>query len=79
MTNISGVGSGRSPCAAFGGPQARSWVWQLAFAALVTLERWQARTAERRLLAGMSDYHLKDIGLSRADVEGETAKHFWQV
>ena len=30
------------------------------------------------MLAGMSDYHLKDIGLSRADVEGEAAKRFWQ-
>lgn len=51
---------------------------RLLLAAAVTLHRWQNRAAQRRILAGMSDYHLKDIGLSRADVEGEAAKPFWQ-
>ena len=34
---------------------------------------------ERRLLAGMSDGMLKDIGLTRADVHGETGRAFWDV
>ncbi|OLF52821.1 DUF1127 domain-containing protein [Pseudomonas chlororaphis] len=32
---------------------------------------------ERVMLAGMSDEALKDIGLSRADVERETVRPFW--
>jgi uncharacterized protein YjiS (DUF1127 family) len=47
-------------------------------ALLMALQQWRNRFAQRRILAGMSDAHLKDIGLSRADVEGEVAKHFWQ-
>ncbi len=44
----------------------------------IALQQWRNRSVQRRMLAGMSEYHLKDIGLSRADVEGEAAKHFWQ-
>ena len=44
----------------------------------IALQQWRNRSVQRRMLAGMSEYHLKDIGLSRADVEGEVAKHFWQ-
>jgi len=33
---------------------------------------------ERRALQGLDDGALKDIGLSRADVEGELAKPFWR-
>ena len=51
---------------------------EILLAAVLTLQRWQSRAAERRLLARMSDYDLKDLGSSRADVEGETAKSFWQ-
>ena len=38
---------------------------------------WQQRAAERIHLARLSDHHLKDIGMSRADVEAEAAKPFW--
>ncbi len=31
----------------------------------------------RRLLAEMSDYQLKDIGLCRADAVKESARSFW--
>jgi uncharacterized protein YjiS (DUF1127 family) len=41
------------------------------------LVRWQARARERNHLAGLSDDALKDIGLSRADVERESRKPFW--
>ncbi|MCP4471671.1 MAG: DUF1127 domain-containing protein [Gammaproteobacteria bacterium] len=39
---------------------------------------WQRRSNERRLLAQMNDHILNDIGLTRADVNTETAKYFWQ-
>jgi uncharacterized protein YjiS (DUF1127 family) len=40
--------------------------------------RWYELHHERSLLAGMSDEALKDIGLSRADVEHEFERHFWE-
>jgi uncharacterized protein YjiS (DUF1127 family) len=47
---------------------------------LVTLvERWADRAAKRRILAGMSDAQLKDIGVSRADADAESRKPFWQL
>ena len=39
---------------------------------------WMERRRQRRDLSGLTDYMLRDIGLSRADVEGETTKPFWQ-
>ncbi|MGE7960338.1 DUF1127 domain-containing protein [Pseudomonas sp. NPDC089530] len=39
--------------------------------------RWHALHRERLMLAGMSDEALKDIGLSRADVEQESVRPFW--
>jgi uncharacterized protein YjiS (DUF1127 family) len=42
-----------------------------------TLLRWEDRRRQRRALHYLSDAMLKDIGLSRADVENEAAKPFW--
>lgn len=39
---------------------------------------WLERSRQRRHLAMLSDHMLKDIGLTRADVEAETSKPFWQ-
>lgn len=39
--------------------------------------RWHELHRERVMLAGMSDEALKDIGLSRADVEQEALRPFW--
>jgi uncharacterized protein YjiS (DUF1127 family) len=39
---------------------------------------WLERVRQRRHLGQLSDHMLKDIGLSRADVERETAKPFWR-
>jgi uncharacterized protein YjiS (DUF1127 family) len=36
------------------------------------------RVAERHLLASLDDRMLKDLGLSRCDVEYEIRKRFWQ-
>ena len=39
---------------------------------------WQERAMTRRHLASLNDHMLKDIGISRADVEYEIRKPFWQ-
>jgi uncharacterized protein YjiS (DUF1127 family) len=39
---------------------------------------WLERMRERRQLAGLSDNMLKDIGVSRADVEHVVEKPFWK-
>ena len=39
---------------------------------------WIERARQRRHLSELSDHMLKDIGLSRADVEAEAAKPFWR-
>lgn len=38
---------------------------------------WQQRAAERRHLAALDDRMLKDMGISRADVNRESTKPFW--
>jgi uncharacterized protein YjiS (DUF1127 family) len=40
---------------------------------------WLERMRERRQLAGLSDGMLKDIGVSRADVEHVVEKPFWRA
>lgn len=39
---------------------------------------WRARAAERHTLRSLDDRMLKDVGLSRADLERELHKSFWQ-
>ena len=39
--------------------------------------RWHEVSRERHVLAALNDDALKDMGLSRADVEQETHQHFW--
>ncbi|MCD5984986.1 MULTISPECIES: DUF1127 domain-containing protein [Pseudomonas] len=41
------------------------------------LGRWQELHRQRRLLAQMSDGALKDLGLSRADIQQEIERPFW--
>lgn len=45
--------------------------------ALKQLLHWHELARQRRLLAAMSDEALKDIGLSRADVQNEVERPFW--
>jgi len=47
----------------------RAW-WQ-------RIVRWHEVSRERQVLAALNDDALKDMGLSRADVEQETHQHFW--
>jgi uncharacterized protein YjiS (DUF1127 family) len=40
--------------------------------------QWQERARSRHLLQQLDDRMLRDVGLSRCDVDRECAKHFWQ-
>ena len=50
----------------------------LAWFAAMQLVTWQERARERRRLAALDDYLLRDMGLSRSQVESETSKRFWE-
>jgi uncharacterized protein YjiS (DUF1127 family) len=39
---------------------------------------WRQRRRERHMLGAFSDHMLKDIGLTRADIEAEVRKSFWR-
>lgn len=43
-----------------------------------TFRQWRQRAAQRRQLATIPDYLLRDIGLSRTDTWAEVNKPFWQ-
>ncbi|WP_439815830.1 DUF1127 domain-containing protein [Zavarzinia sp. CC-PAN008] len=43
------------------------------------LQTWIIVARQRRHLAGLNDHLLKDLGLSRADVEAEVRRPFWDV
>lgn len=40
---------------------------------------WRERSRQRRHLAGLDHHMLRDIGLSRADVDQEVSKPFWRI
>jgi len=40
---------------------------------------WLDRARERRALLSLSDLQLRDIGVSRAEADGEGGKPFWQT
>lgn len=42
-----------------------------------TLRRWAELHRQRQLLAQLSDEGLKDLGLSRADIQEESQRPFW--
>ena len=46
--------------------------------AIDSLGEWRARARERRHLSTLSDFMLKDIGVSRADASREFEKPFWR-
>lgn len=51
----------------------------LLYAAIDTVMAWMDRAGQRRALGALDDHLLKDVGLSRADVERETSKPFWRA
>jgi uncharacterized protein YjiS (DUF1127 family) len=40
---------------------------------------WRERTRQRYTLARLDDRLLRDMGLTRADVDQEVSKPFWQA
>ncbi|MFQ5545373.1 MAG: DUF1127 domain-containing protein [Acidiferrobacterales bacterium] len=56
------------------GGVARTWIQNGVAIAL----GWWDRTRQRQHLLQLDDRLLKDVGLTRADVERETAKPFWK-
>jgi len=43
------------------------------------LRNWRERARSRHLLRQLDDRMLRDVGLSRSDVDRECAKPFWQA
>jgi uncharacterized protein YjiS (DUF1127 family) len=59
--------------------QSAAFRWRDILAQFVELAlAWLERARQRRQLQTLNDHMLKDLGLSRADVEGEVSKPFWR-
>ncbi len=77
--------SQRGPFAAYAGPRrptAASFgkiLREAAVRAVRTLLTWQERDRQRHALARLDARMLKDVGLSRADVDLELRKPFWRA
>lgn len=55
----------------------RNWMDSIiALTDLLTL--WAERSQQRRMLAGLDDAALRDIGLNRGAISSEIGKRFWQ-
>ena len=59
--------------------RARNAAIEALIALFDRLADWQQLARQRRELRQLSERELKDIGLSRADVEREAAKPFWRT
>lgn len=60
---------------------ALSWHW-LRFASTAAFDLvlvWHQRSVERHRLSELNDHMLKDIGISRDEVEAECRKPFWKA
>jgi uncharacterized protein YjiS (DUF1127 family) len=56
----------------------RPWLTSRVGRAVDLVLTWHERTRQRRQLRTLSNHMLRDIGLSRADLEGEAGKPFWR-
>jgi len=52
----------------------RTWM----VAAVSTVALWLERGCSRRVLATLDDHQLRDIGVTRAEAQLESAKPFWR-
>ncbi len=52
---------------------------RFATALVEQLYAWQDRVQQRTHLATIEDHLLKDMGISRADADRESAKPFWRI
>jgi uncharacterized protein YjiS (DUF1127 family) len=51
----------------------------IAAACFDALLLWQERARQRHHLRELDDRMLRDLGLSRADIEREATKPFWRI
>ncbi|HUL07864.1 MAG TPA: DUF1127 domain-containing protein [Candidatus Acidoferrum sp.] len=59
-------------------PPTRADRWRAnLIAAMAALVLWRERGRGRRVLAGLDDHELRDIGVTRAQAQLESAKPFW--
>jgi uncharacterized protein YjiS (DUF1127 family) len=56
----------------------RSWSTELATSLAKLALFWQDRWRQRQALAEMDDRMLRDVGLTRANVDTEASKPFWR-
>ena len=52
---------------------------RLLDSAALAIDLWAERVRQRQQLSYLSDYALKDLGLTRSDVVRESSKWFWQA
>jgi uncharacterized protein YjiS (DUF1127 family) len=69
---------GTSHATLAGGMMVPAAPWTAAAVVIEGVLGWFERVRQRRQLSELSNHMLKDIGLSRADVEAEVAKPFWR-
>ena len=50
---------------------------QIGVVWIARISRWYQLSRERAYLRRISDAALKDLGLSRADIEAESHRAFW--
>ncbi|MGI9507491.1 MAG: DUF1127 domain-containing protein [Geminicoccaceae bacterium] len=55
------------------------WMPEFILAGLKTVRQGVERFRQRRALSFLDDRMLRDIGLTRLDVEREITKPFWQI
>jgi len=46
--------------------------------AVALIARWIERSRQRRVLAGLDEHTLRDIGITRVEAEREAGKPFWR-
>jgi len=64
-------------CSTHNGEKAQVRLGKMLKTAHKTLFVWLQRHNSRKSLAHLSDHMLKDVGLTKAQVEAEISKPFW--
>lgn len=73
------IAAGHAPQAYLGGGQRnRSTHASMLLRAVDMLFAWRERARSRRMLAGLNDRMLRDIGISSAVATEEADKPFWR-
>lgn len=68
---------GQESCGLAARPAGHSRIGKSLIAFKRPIQRWLELHRQRRFLAQMSDGMLKDLGLSRADIQQEAERPFW--